>query len=216
MKKVFVVAVFLFSLTSMDAIDDKQITGRVTSAEDGSPLPGVNVILKGTAIGTVTDIDGKYSLMVPDGIEPVLVFSFIGLATQEVKVGSGTSINVKLSPDMTGLSEIVVSGRSRKRSKKSRGRTMYDAAEMEYAPLHSYVTPAPVLSNTEDYASVSENSFQNPFSNPLSTFSVDVDAASYSNVRRFLNQGRRPPKDAVRVEEMVNYFNYPYPQPKGN
>ncbi|MEM1408312.1 MAG: von Willebrand factor type A domain-containing protein, partial [Bacteroidota bacterium] len=216
MKKVFVVAVFLFSLTSMDTIDDKQITGRVTSAEDGSPLPGVNVILKGTAIGTVTNIDGKYSLMVPDGIEPVLVFSFIGLATQEVKVGSGTSINVKLSPDMTGLSEIVVSGHSRKRSKKSRRRTMYDAAEMEYAPLHSYVTPAPVVSNTEDYASVSENSFQNPFSNPLSTFSVDVDAASYSNVRRFLNQGRCPPKDAVRVEEMVNYFNYPYPQPKGN
>ena len=216
MKKVFVVAVFLFSLTSMDAIDDKQITGRVTSAEDGSPLPGVNVILKGTAIRTVTDIDGKYSLMVPNGIEPVLVFSIIGFISHEIKVGSKNSVNVRLSADVTQLSEVVVSGHNQKRSRKSKRRMMYDAAEMEYAPLHSYVTPAPVVSNTEDYASVSENSFQNPFTSPLSTFSVDVDAASYSNVRRFLNQGQRPPKDAVRVEEMINYFDYSYPQPISN
>src|SRR5207244_1442415 len=52
--------------------------------------------------------------------------------------------------------------------------------------------------------------------NPLSTFSVDVDTASYSNVRRFLNQNQSPPRDAVRIEEMVNYFSYDYPQPAGN
>ena len=52
--------------------------------------------------------------------------------------------------------------------------------------------------------------------NPLSTFSIDVDTASYSNVRRFIENGSLPPKDAVRVEEMINYFSYDYPQPKDN
>src|SRR6185295_43086 len=52
--------------------------------------------------------------------------------------------------------------------------------------------------------------------NPLSTMSVDVDRASYSNVRRFINEGQKPPADAVRVEEMINYFDYDYPQPTGD
>jgi len=66
----------------------------------------------------------------------------------------------------------------------------------------------------EDYAQVEENPFRRVKDHPLSTFSIDVDTASYSNVRRFLNQGRRPPKDAVRIEELVNYFRYEYPPPK--
>ena len=69
--------------------------------------------------------------------------------------------------------------------------------------------------NTEEYATINENIFLAPNKNPLSTFSIDVDAASYSNVRRFLNNGQAPPKDAVRIEEMVNYFSYDYAQPKG-
>jgi len=68
--------------------------------------------------------------------------------------------------------------------------------------------------NTEGYSRVVDNPFLNVANNPLSTFSIDVDTASYSNMRRFLNQGTLPPKDAVRIEEMVNYFNYDYPQPK--
>src|SRR5690606_2929340 len=62
---------------------------------------------------------------------------------------------------------------------------------------------------------VNENIFHDAVRNPLSTFSIDVDAASYSNIRRFINNGQRPPKDAVRIEEMVNYFTYKYAQPKG-
>jgi len=68
--------------------------------------------------------------------------------------------------------------------------------------------------NTESYAHISENDFKNVNANPLSTFSIDVDAASYSNMRRFVNNGQIPPADAVRVEEMLNYFSYDYPQPK--
>ncbi|HWA32800.1 MAG TPA: VWA domain-containing protein, partial [Cyclobacteriaceae bacterium] len=69
--------------------------------------------------------------------------------------------------------------------------------------------------NTEDYAGINENIFHGALKNPLSTFSIDVDAASYSNMRRFIQNGQRPPVDAVRIEEMVNYFDYDYKQPEG-
>ncbi len=67
----------------------------------------------------------------------------------------------------------------------------------------------------EDYRAFSENTFQLPQNEPLSTFGADVDVAAYANIRRFLNQGQVPPPDAVRTEELVNYFSYDYPQPKG-
>jgi Ca-activated chloride channel family protein len=67
--------------------------------------------------------------------------------------------------------------------------------------------------NTENYAHVAENKFLNVADQPLSTFSIDVDTASYSNARRFLNDGSLPPKDAIRVEEWLNYFGYDYPEP---
>jgi Ca-activated chloride channel family protein len=67
--------------------------------------------------------------------------------------------------------------------------------------------------NTEEYGRFEENAFLKVADNPLSTFSIDVDRASYSNIRRFLRDGQRPPRDAVRIEEMVNYFTYDYPEP---
>lgn len=69
--------------------------------------------------------------------------------------------------------------------------------------------------NTEQYNNIVENEFLSVSENPLSTFSIDVDTASYANIRRFLNEGRLPPPDAVRIEEMINYFTYDYPQPTG-
>ncbi|MCH7676783.1 VWA domain-containing protein [candidate division KSB1 bacterium] len=73
----------------------------------------------------------------------------------------------------------------------------------------------PIPHNTEEYSKINDNVFLSPGTNPLSTFSIDVDAASYANVRRFLNSGQLPYKDAVRIEELVNYFNYDYEDPKG-
>ena len=70
--------------------------------------------------------------------------------------------------------------------------------------------------NTESYDHVRDNAFFAAAENPLSTFSIDVDTASYANVRRFLNEGRLPPPDAVRIEELVNYFRFDYPQPEGD
>jgi Ca-activated chloride channel family protein len=69
--------------------------------------------------------------------------------------------------------------------------------------------------NTEEYDRIYENEFKDARQNPLSTFSIDVDTASYANVRRFITGSQLPPKDAVRIEEMINYFSYDYPQPRG-
>lgn len=68
--------------------------------------------------------------------------------------------------------------------------------------------------NTEQYDYLPENEFRSTTQDPLSTFSIDVDRASYSNIRRFISNGQTPPKDAVRIEEMINYFSYEYPQPR--
>lgn len=68
--------------------------------------------------------------------------------------------------------------------------------------------------NTEEYDNIVENPFVTAEQQPLSTFSIDVDRAAYSNVRRYITEGALPPRGAVRIEEMINYFNYTYPQPQ--
>ena len=81
----------------------------------------------------------------------------------------------------------------------------------------TYVAPPPPVKgfNTESYDYVGETGYREVAKRPLSTFSIDVDTASYANLRRFLNEGNKPPKDAVRIEELVNYFSYDYPDPQG-
>src|SRR5262245_30763199 len=92
--------VFLLLVPLAALAQERAISGKVTSSEDQSPLPGVNVVLKGTTNGTVTDVDGNYRLTVPaDG--GTLVFSFIGLQTNEVAIGDRSDISVSLSSDVT-------------------------------------------------------------------------------------------------------------------
>jgi Ca-activated chloride channel family protein len=92
--------------------------------------------------------------------------------------------------------------------------------KLEYQGKNTYqeirYIPERVKVDQEEYESFIENQFENPTNTPLSTFSIDVDNASYTNIRRFLNNGQVVPKDAVRVEEMINFFKYTYPQPKGD
>ena len=97
------------------------------SEEDDSGLPGVNVVEKGTTNGTVTDIDGRYSLSVA-GPQSVLVFSSVGFETQEVAVGTQSMINVTLAPDVQALDEIVVTALGIEREQRSLG---YDVSEVE-------------------------------------------------------------------------------------
>ena len=85
-----------------------------------------------------------------------------------------------------------------------------------YEPMIEDNSETIVDENSESYAAVEENPFESPKQKPLSTFSIDVDNASYTNIRRFINNGQKIPKDAVRIEEMVNFFKYTYPQPTAN
>ena len=84
-----------------------QISGKVTSSEDNSGLPGVNIVEKGTTNGTVTDIEGNYTLEVP-GAESILVFSSVGFLSEEIVVGTQAVIDLNMAPDITALDEIVV------------------------------------------------------------------------------------------------------------
>lgn len=108
MKKItLLLAVIAIGLQAVLA-QTREITGTVTSADDGSTLPGVSVSVKGTTIGTITDIDGKYTLKIPEG-DQTLVFSFVGLKTQELKAASAV-VNVVLQSDVIGVDEVMVVG----------------------------------------------------------------------------------------------------------
>lgn len=107
MRKILLLTVVVLSVFNYGLAQDRTVSGRVTSTEDGTPLPGVNVLVKGTTNGTATDADGRYSLSVQDP-GGALVFSFIGLQTVEVLIGERTVIDVSLALDVTQLSEIVV------------------------------------------------------------------------------------------------------------
>lgn len=99
----------------------------------------------------------------------------------------------------------------------SRGNVKSDLRfRLSFAPLEqAAVRPNPLPNNVEEYKGVADNSFRETLKNPTSTFSIDVDTASYSNVRRFINTGMRPLPSVVRTEELLNYFTYDYQQPNG-
>ncbi|MCW5912927.1 MAG: SusC/RagA family TonB-linked outer membrane protein [Cyclobacteriaceae bacterium] len=99
---------------------ERTVNGRVTSAEDGATLPGVNVLLKGTASGTVTDANGNYRLVIPDG-GGTLVFSFIGFRSLEIPAGERTTVDASLVPDVTQLSEVVVTALGVERQSRELG-----------------------------------------------------------------------------------------------
>ncbi|MEP2771700.1 MAG: von Willebrand factor type A domain-containing protein [Fulvivirga sp.] len=212
MKKLSLLLLTTLLLTAMSLREVRTIKGVVTAANSGQALQGVNVVLKGTTIGTITNSKGEYIINVPD-TKSVIVFSFIGLESKEVIVGNRTVINVQLESAEQELAEVVVSGKG-KNAKLSRQEMYAPVQDMQMS--QGYYDRVPTNFNTESYDAIHENEFRSALQKPLSTFSIDVDAASYSNVRRFLNNGQQPPKDAVRIEEMVNYFDYAYPQPTGD
>lgn len=112
----------LFVLVSFQFLQAQrvQISGNVTSSEDGSSLPGVSVVVQGTTIGTVTNSSGSYTLAVPEDAT-TLVFSFIGMITQEVAIAGATTIDVALEPDVVGIEEVVVTALGISKQKKALG-----------------------------------------------------------------------------------------------
>jgi len=118
-KKILLFTLILIS-AFRGAAQERVVSGKITAAEDGTPLPGVNVVVKGTTAGTVSDAAGKYEIQVSDN-SALLVFSFIGLATQEVVVGERTVVDVQLTADPTQLSEVVVTAQGIQTEKKALG-----------------------------------------------------------------------------------------------
>jgi TonB-dependent starch-binding outer membrane protein SusC len=123
-RRYLAVALMFGALTSFA---QQTVTGKVTAADDGSGIPGVNVLEKGTTNGTVSDSDGNYTINV--GANATLVFSFVGYSSQEVSVGGQSSINVSLQSDVTALSEVVVVGYGSQDKKEITGSVVALSAE---------------------------------------------------------------------------------------
>jgi TonB-linked SusC/RagA family outer membrane protein len=132
----------LLLISSMAWAQERTVTGKVTSAEDGSALPGVNVVVKGTTNGTVTDASGVFTLGVSSDAE-LLVFSFIGMATQEIQIGNKTEITVSLIADVKQLAEIVVTAQGLEKTRKSLG---YSVSEVGSERLNQISEPDAIRS----------------------------------------------------------------------
>ncbi len=131
MRKLLLVSfVLLFAVVQQLYAQGRAITGKVTSAGDGMALPGVNVSLKGTTVGTVTDVDGNYTINVPSN-DAVLVFSFIGSMNQEVVVGNRNTINISLAEDVKQLNEVVVTALGIEREKRGLGYSVQEVGGEE-------------------------------------------------------------------------------------
>jgi len=205
-----------------------RIEGHVRDGQ-GAPIVHAQVQVVGTVFSTLTDTAGAYLIAaVPAGTVTVRA-ARAGYAPAEsggtVRAGGTLALNFVLGTDAKQRraaqvadelaraeavpTRMLKSGERDMRS-DANGRLSLNAAAMPNAPAGGQDF------NTEAYNVVNENRFLGAASNPLSTFSIDVDAASYSNIRRFLSQGSLPPKDAVRLEELVNYFPYTYPDQSGS
>ena len=104
---------------SAEEIMSQSIKGQITSSEDGTGLPGVNVVVKGTTTGTITDFEGNYTLNLPQGTDPTLVVSFIGLSPKEVDASGKSVVDIEMEPDVAQLSEVVVTAMDVEREKRS-------------------------------------------------------------------------------------------------
>ncbi len=199
----------------------------------GNVLIGASVLEKGTTNGTITDFDGSFSINASNE-NPTLIVTYTGFVDKEYIAKSGIEEHTIILEEGIQLSEVVVTGysvnkkksisystvkiegQSKRKSKTRKRKRSSMNASAATGSTWSRTKEMPPLTNlnTENYNSIEENQFQEATQNPLSTFSIDVDAASYSNMRRYINSGQIPPKDAIRIEELINYFDYDYPQPR--
>lgn len=204
------ILLFCFLFIGSLYAQEYEVTGKVTDVSN-NPLPGVSVLIKGTTRGVSTDFDGKYTIKVKNG--DILEFSFLGMKIKQVKVNEQKVINVVLEEDDTILEEVVVTSyeTAKRRDVTSSSIRIRGAGSVSgnYGTKNSYT----LNSSRETYKAIDEGGFKKTTKDPVTTFSADVDRASYSNVRRMLNYGQKPHKDAVRIEELINYFDYDYDPP---
>ena len=214
-------ALCLITLLCLTAHSQRIITGTITEAATGIALPGAHIIHGHQNVGTITNTLGHYQINW-ERQKGDLVFSFPGCESKIMMPTQSDTLDVKLvfNRNLMSIDTVITfdpeAYEEQIKVVRNDGAFYEALGNLSGVQLHHSDPFQNEDWNTEDYSPISENNDKNPLDNPLSTFSIDVDNASYSNVRRFLNQGQLPPTDAVRIEEMINYFNYKYPQPNGN
>ncbi len=242
MKLTLTTGVLLASMlfaAQVDAAKPGSIKGNITSSSTGAPLTGATVTVTGLGFVATTDKAGDYTFVNVPAAAYVLRAEIAGapIVLQRVTVSAGqttiadfklalvqdASYKIKDEKKDRPATESVL-GTSESRPVESQAMRAQDALQrqpqtlgkMNIGSSGALFCPAPAFStDNESYGNFVENDWFETLDKPLSTFSVDVDAASYSNVRRFLTQGQLPPADAVRIEELINYFDYDYPNPRG-
>ncbi len=232
---------FLIALMAFGPSTSLTVTGKVKD-DKGNPVIAASVVEKGTSNAVVTDSTGNFSIEVANE-NAVLVISSIGFDITTVKVKGKNFLSVILNTANNVMQEVLVTGLSGKvagvavtnsaiRIRGARSINSYAQDKQTYYPYSMPKSESKRADNnnyygkrldsvtddfnTEDYDNIVENPFLKTNDNPLSTFSIDVDAASYSNVRRYLKTNQLPPAGAVRIEEMINYFKYDYSGPEGD
>jgi Ca-activated chloride channel family protein len=226
--------ILLVSLAILFAISMAQnekpgiISGVVRDA-NGKALPGATIecYLNSQRMATATsDAKGAYTIreLVPGKYKVVATLAgYERWEKKDVKVSPGKTqiLNIKLkAAELEAIDEIAPALPDEYEIQESMvapGSANMSTVGMAMSKTSVYGGSGymPPDFNTEEYSAISPNIFHSPFTEPLSTFSIDVDTACYSNVRRFLEEGSLPPANAVRTEELLNYFDYDYPQPKG-
>ena len=207
--------------------------GVVRDSRTRRPIAGVQVFLIGTPHGTLTDGAGRYAIEVNDdalvGASVTLRARLIGYEEAEKTVrvaGPTVRADFLLDPVAVQLDELIAGEEDRARLAPAAATEAAQKASgvmlrsVQALAVRGSISGLPGRYNrnfhTESYARIEENEWLAAANNPLSTFSIDVDRASYSNIRRFIQNGDRPPIDAVRIEEMINYFPYDYPDVGGD
>lgn len=209
MKTFFFILFSAGLLLELQAAELKHIEGYVYEKSTRQPIVGAVVNAGKSGGKAVSNARGYFKVPVTTS-DKTLVIRYLGFQTKEIPVpASRKSLKIYLEPDNLMLKEEVVIGYGSlaKIAGRHTAKTMYSG--------NYYFTP-PMNYTSESYQAIAESGFKRPVTDPLSTFSIDVDAASYSNMRRFINQGQLPPKDALRIEEMINYFKYDYAEPTGH
>ncbi|MGN0002341.1 MAG: von Willebrand factor type A domain-containing protein [Sphingobacterium composti] len=208
------------------------IKGKVSDKDTKSAIVGVSVVSNNKK-NVLTNENGEFDI--PSFKGDTLEFQYLGYVSVKYLVNDAKSINIFLEKDNSQLlEEVAVTGYAKLNKESVVGSAppsqFTDLLQGRVARMNvqtNYGTPGirgsltirgvgRVEQNTESYKGFEENNFVSPIKEALSTFAADVDVASYNNVKRFLNSGALPPADAVRIEEMINYFQYEMPTPEGN
>jgi Ca-activated chloride channel family protein len=214
MRPILVVLVVCLGLTHPYSAATTQIVSGTVVDTTGATLPGVAVTLQGSSgvkRTAITGAGGDFRFAdVPIG-RITLTAALAGFRTQTrtLQLSSGNPVTTRIVLPVASIQETVtLTGESPAVAHPGVAGGAIGSGRTRSAPMQS----APW--NTEAYDRIEDNSFHRPIDDPLSTFSIDVDTASYSNVRRFLTAGHLPPADAVRTEELINYFSFDYPAPQ--